>query len=220
MKHITKIFAASLLAFLFAGNAWSGIIYDGNDNPNQQGGVNFGDFAYADDFIIGGEGSAVINDAHFYTLEPIESSVAERTVYYAFYDNAVDPQVGDVPGDILALNIASYSKAPTGVLAFGDQYVEYEYSFDLVDDLLVDRGSRYWFTVYIVNATDIFWETANSTLDPNTPAARGPRQLNGPWAHTRGDLAFYLTGNLIPVPGPLPLLLLGGGLLALRLRRR
>lgn len=214
MNKTGKLLLGVALLLSFWGQAGAAVIYNDNNHPNQLGGVNFGEFAYSDDFIIRGRGGdALITDAHFYTLEP--GNIPVQQVYYAFFNDA-----GGTPGSMLDIAIAPVTKVATGVAAFGGSYAEYLYGFDLITPLLVQQDTTYWFTVYIVNATNVYWEAAGSTLDPNNMAARGPRQLAGPWAPATGDLAFYLTGPALPAPAPLALLLLGGVLIPLARRRK
>jgi hypothetical protein len=219
VKGFCNVFIAAALGFALCGPAASAVIYDANDHPNQLGGANFGTNAFADDFVVDGNGKALISDGHFYTLEDATVTTAGAQVHYAFYtDN------NGAPGTILQHNQTAYSKTATGNTAFG-VYNEFEYSFDLNMPLLVDEGMTYWFTVYITDANgdgldSVFWEAANATPDTGSLAWRGDSSLQGPWVEQANNYAFYLTGTTsVPAPGPLSLLLLGGTLLALKRKR-
>jgi hypothetical protein len=180
--------------------AQAGII--GNGPPNQSGGSDLNSFLEADDFTVVSPGSH-ITQIRFWALQSAPSDFT-GTIDWAFYSN-----LGGFPNVAVASGNASATGTATGQTTFGLN----EYSYTLAADATVAAGV-YWLVLHngpsgTMPDTTFYWAWSNGDAgnSANLDLAAGP-----PWVGNSAELAFELTGD--PIPEPVSMSLVGGGLLA------
>jgi hypothetical protein len=216
MRQIYGYFVVFALAAMAIVPATADVIYD-NGDPFVT--AHASDFAYpnqlADDFVLQ-SGASTITDIHWYGLYDTQSDIffADIFTIRIFEDD------GGAPDATALYEITGVDGNRTATGGFITIYDEYEYSVDIAPLALL-ANTTYW--ISIVNDTsnvtagyNWYWADAgsgNSFLRATDAAAWEPYVLTP-------DLAFYLTGPVVPEPASMTLLGLGLVAAAVRMRRK
>ena len=216
------------LAILSSVSARADVIFD-NGGPNL-GGAFISDasesWEQADDFSLV-PGSNILADVHWWGIYVFGNSPETDTFTIRIFGNN-EGALNDYP---TANPLYEFSGIAGGRTATGDvisvalpgggaqDYDVYAYSADIAP-LALAPNTTYWISIQndTSNDGDDSWLWATSA---NSGGNEHHRQNGGSWDTDKlEDLAFYLTGPVVPEPASMTLLGLGIAGLAFRMRRK
>jgi hypothetical protein len=175
--------------------AQAGVIYDNGAPPDtgitsylaESGADGFTDEA-ADDFVLV-DGASTIRDIHWWGTELNPSPGTPDDFTITIYNEAA---VAPVPGSVAA--VATILNITREIQTFGSIDV-YFYSAQ-VQDIALAPDTNYW--LGITNGAGTGWGWVGHTAPGNHHQRF---ELDESWFNNGGELAFYLTDDIIPAPG-------------------
>jgi len=219
---------AVALAVLPSAPAQAEIIFD-NGGPNLEGAF-ISDaselWEQADDFSLA-PGANIVADVHWWGIYVFEDTPLSDSFTIRIYEN-VDGMLNDWPEDTplyefsgIDGNRAATGNVLTTVVPGGgeEDFDVYAYSADLAPIVLAPN-TTYWISIQndTSNDGDDSWLWAATV---NSGGNENHRQGDGAWETSKlEDMAFNLTGPVVPEPASMSLLALGVAGLAFRMRRK
>jgi hypothetical protein len=207
-------------AVLSAATAQAAVIYDNGATPvNAAGASDSAGLIRADDFTLAA-GANVVTDIHWTGLYAQNAVPATDNFTIQLFADTGAGAPTTVP--LLSLAIGNATRTDSGTDIAGHDLFSYSVN---VAPIVLSAGTPYWLSIFNDTSADdplVNTWTWGERITGSTSDTYAIRNQVPDWGSVIGSrLDFQLTGDSArsPVPGPTPLVLVVGALVALHFRR-